>query len=163
MFTTSTNMCGFQVISLTTGNVLYTVRFGGSCSWTASTAPSHGISLSPDERRLYVMDAPLDRVEVYDVSGLPSTAPSATASIPLSSLGGTEQPCQAYCEREGWLLNDLSGRYLYVGDAGDVIDTGTNTVVANLAPLQNTRQLIEVDWANGTTSATSTRFGLGHG
>jgi YVTN family beta-propeller protein len=163
MFTTSTNTCGFQVISLTTGQVLYTIPFGGSCSWTASNAPSHGISLSPNEKRLYIIDAPLDQVEVYDVSGLPGTAPTAVAGIPLSSLSGTEQPCQTYCEREGWVLNDLSGRYVYVGDTGNVIDTSTNAVVATLAALQNTRQVIEVDWANGTTSATSTRFGLGHG
>jgi len=58
MFTTSTNTCGFQVLSLTTGNVLFTVTFSGSCSWTASNAPGHGISLSPDEKRVYVMDAP---------------------------------------------------------------------------------------------------------
>jgi hypothetical protein len=101
MFTTSTNTCGFQVLSLASGSVLYTVTFSGSCSWTVSNAPSHGISLSPDEKRVYVMDAPLEKLEVYDVSGLPSTAPSFVASVQLSSLSGTESPCQTYCEREG--------------------------------------------------------------
>jgi len=62
MFTTSSSTCGFQVLSLTTGSVLYTIPFSGSCSWSASTAPSHGISLSPDEKRVYVMDAALDQV-----------------------------------------------------------------------------------------------------
>jgi hypothetical protein len=59
MFTASTTTSGFQVLSLTGGNVLYTVTFSGSCVWTASNAPSHGISLSPDEKRVYVMDAPI--------------------------------------------------------------------------------------------------------
>ena len=163
IFTTSSNTCGFQVLSLVTKAPLFTVPFSGSCAWSASTAPSHGISLSPDEKRAYVMDAPLDQLEVYDVSGLPATAPKFVASVPLSSLAGFSSSCQTYCEREGWVLNDLSGRYVYVGDAGDVISTSTLKVVATLPALQNTRQMIEIDWTNGAISATSTRFGLGHG
>ncbi len=161
MFTTSTNTCGFQVLSLTTGNVLYTVTFSGSCDWSVSNSPSHGISLSPDEKRVYVMDAPLDQLEVYDVSGLPASAPTFVASVPLTSLSGSESPCQTYCEREGWVLNDLSGRYVYVGDTGNVVSTSTLSVVTTLTALQNTRQVVEIDWTNGTPSATSTRFGLG--
>jgi hypothetical protein len=80
MFTTSSNTCGFQVLSLTTGKVLYTVSFSGSCSWSASNAPSHGISLSPDETRVYVIDAPLDQVEVYDVSSPPQPQSLSPAS-----------------------------------------------------------------------------------
>jgi DNA-binding beta-propeller fold protein YncE len=161
MFTTSTNTCGFQVLSLTGGNVLYTIPFGGSCVWNPSNAPSHGISLSPDEKCVYVMDAPLDQLEVYDVSGLPGSAPSFVASVQLSSLSGYESSCQTYCEREGWVLNDLSGRYVYVGDTGDVVDTSTLSLVITLPALQNTRQVVEIDWTNGAISATSTRFGLG--
>ncbi len=161
MFTTSTNTCGFQVLSLTTGNVLYTATFSGSCSWTASDAPSHGISLSPDEKRLYIMDAPLDQLMVYDVSGLPTSAPSLVTSVQLNSLAGQSSPCQTYCEREGWVLNDLSGRYVYVGDTGDVVDTSTLTSVKILPALRNTRIEMEIDWTNGAPSITSTRFGLG--
>jgi DNA-binding beta-propeller fold protein YncE len=161
MFTTSSNTCGFQVLSLTTGKVLYTVKFSGSCAWSASTAPSHGISLSPNEQRVYVMDGALDQLEVYNVDGLPTTAPTFVASVPLNSLAGNESPCQTYCEREGWVLNSLSGQYVYVGDAGDVISTSTLKVVQVLPTLQNTRLMIEIDWTNGAISATSTRFGLG--
>ncbi len=161
MFTTSTNTCGFQVLSLTSGAVLYTVPFSGSCVWGASNAPSHGIALSPDEKRVYVVDAPLDQLEVYDVSGLPASAPKFVSSIPMTSFNGTESPCQTYCEREGWVLSDLSGRYVYVGDTGDVISTSSLTVVGTLPALQNTRQMVEIDWTNGAISATSTRFGLG--
>ena len=161
MFTTSSSTCGFQVLSLMSGNVLYTVSFSGSCNWTVSSAPSHGISLSPDEKRVYVMDAPLDQLDVYDVSGLPNSAPTFVASVSLSSLSGSESPCETYCEREGWILNDLSGRYVYVGDTGNVVSTSTLKVVATLPTLQNTRQMVEIDWTSGTTSATSTRFGIG--
>jgi DNA-binding beta-propeller fold protein YncE len=163
MFTTSTSTCGFQVLSLTTGSVLYTVTFSGSCSFSASTAPSHGISLSPDEKRVYVMDAAIDQVEVYDVSGLPASPPTFVSTVQLSSLAGTESPCQTWCEREGWVLNDLSGRYVYVADTGDVISTGSLAVTANLPALRNTRQLAEIDWAGGSPTITSTRFGIGRG
>ena len=161
MFTTSTSTCGFQVLSLTSGKVLYTIPFSGSCNWTVSNAPSHGISLSPDEKRVYVMDAPLDQLKVYNVSGLPNSAPVFVANVPLSSLSGTESPCQTYCEREGWVLNDLSGQYVYVGDTGDVVNTSKLSVITTLSALHNTRQVVEIDWTNGTTSATSTRFGIG--
>jgi hypothetical protein len=160
MFTTSTNVCGFQVLSLTTGAVLYTVPFGGACSW-GTGAPSHGISLSPDETRVYVIDAPLGEVEVYDVTALPASAPTLVARVPLSAISGSETPCNTFCSREGWVLNDLSGRYVYVGDSGDVISTSTLSVVATLQALRQTRQLVEIDWANGVPTVTSTRFGLG--
>jgi YVTN family beta-propeller protein len=160
-FTTSIGEhCGFQVLNLTAGNVLYTVHFSGSCGWITGDS-DHGISLSPDETKLYIIDAPLDQLKVYNVSGLPGAEPTEITSIPLSSVSGNESPCQSLCEREGWVLNDLSGRYVYVADSGDVVDTTTNSVIATLPSLQNTREPIEVDWANGTPSATSTRFGLG--
>ena len=58
-------------------------------------------------------------------------------------------------------MNDLSGRYVYVGDTGDVVSTSTLSVVTTLPALRNTRMLVEVDWQSGVPSATSTRFGLG--
>ena len=161
MFTTSSFTCGFQVLSLVTGNVLYTVPFSGSCNWTASSAPSHGISLSPDENRVYIMNAPQDVLEVYDVSGLPASAPTFIAALPLSSVAGNEIGCQNLCTKEGWVLNDLSGHYVYVGDTGDVVSTSTLQIVDNLPALDNSRVFAEIDWQNGTPSTTSTRFGLG--
>jgi hypothetical protein len=161
MFTTSSNTCGFQVLSLVTGKVLYTVPFSGSCVWSASTAPSHGISLAPNEQRVYILDGAQDALEVYDIHGLPASPPTFVAAVPLSSLAGNSSSCQTYCEREGWVLNDLSGRYVYVGDTGDVVSTSTLSVVTTLPALRNTRMLIEVDWHNGVPTATSTRFGLG--
>jgi hypothetical protein len=161
MFTQSSSICGFQVLSLVTGNVLYTVPFSGSCVWTVSTAASHGISLSPDEHRLYIMNGAQDSLEVYDVSGVPTSAPTFVANVPLDSVAGAEGNCTSLCTREGWVLNDLSGRYVYVADTADVVSTSTLTIVGFIPTLRNSRVLAEIDWQNGTTSATSTRFGLG--
>lgn len=58
-------------------------------------------------------------------------------------------------------MNELSGRYVYVGDTGDVVNASTLKVVMTLPTLQNTRQVVEIDWTNGLVSATNTRFGLG--
>ncbi|HYL52839.1 MAG TPA: hypothetical protein VEZ15_12775, partial [Acidimicrobiia bacterium] len=160
-FTTSTNRCGFQVLDLSAGTVLYTVTLNGACSWTATDAPSHGISLSPDEKQIYVMNAAADAVDVYDVSGLPASPPTFVTRVQLSSLAGSESPCQSFCVREGWLLHSLSGRNVWVGDTGDVIDTTTQQVVQHLDTLRNTRLMLEVDYNNGIPNATTTRVGLG--
>jgi len=38
---------------------------------------------------------------------------------------------------------------VYVGDAGDVIDTSSDEEVANLEALHQSRLMLEVDWADG--------------
>ena len=47
------------------------------------------------------------------------------------------------------LLHSTDGRFVYVGDAGDVIVTRTSEVIANLEALHNSRVQLEVDWVNG--------------
>jgi hypothetical protein len=54
------------------------------------------------------------------------------------------------CERIGSLQHSSNGRYVYVGDAGDVIDTRTREVVTNLEALHNSRVYLEVAWVNGS-------------
>ncbi|HEY4450506.1 MAG TPA: S8 family serine peptidase [Solirubrobacteraceae bacterium] len=166
-FTTATGFLGFQVSSITTGQVLYTVPITGNFPYTAGQAgpssPSHGISLSPNEKELWVMDQPNDYVHVFDVSGLPTSAPKQIADIKLTrAMTGSQVGCTYDCLREGWLQHSLDGRYVVVGDSGDIIDTATRTSVANLEPLYNSRVFLEVDWSNGVPVATSTRSGVGY-
>jgi hypothetical protein len=54
------------------------------------------------------------------------------------------------------------GRYVFVGDAGDVFDTTTRRSVINLDPLYNSRIHLEIDWQNGVPIDTTTRQGLGY-
>jgi hypothetical protein len=162
-YTTATHFIGFQVSSIATGKALFTVPVPGfSLPAEFTGPPSHGISLSPDEQRLYVMDAPNDYVHVFDVSGLPASAPTLLANIKLSSRSGEESPCAYDCGKSGWLQASRDGRYVFVGDTGDVIDTGTLAIVKTLPPLAETRQLLEVDWAAGLPTATTSRYGLGY-
>jgi len=165
-FTTATGFLGFQVGSITSGSVLYTVTFPGFSydpERFSPTAPSHGISLSPDEREVYVLDAPNGYVHVFDVTGLPTSPPRRLADVKLvHPLTGEESPCVYDCERDGWLQHSRDGGYVYVGDSGDVIVTGTRKIGPFLPALRNTRKSLEIDWRRGRPVATTSRHGLGY-
>jgi DNA-binding beta-propeller fold protein YncE len=166
VYAEATGLLGFQVADVRTGKVLFTVPLRGY-SWDPKTypfsCPSHGISLSPDGRRLYVLDTPNDAVHVFDVSHVPAEAPKPIAVIRLRhTFSGSDTPCTYDCERDGWLQTSRDGRWLYVGDAGDIVDTKAGRVAAFLPALRETRKMIEVDWRGGRPIATTSRIGIGY-
>jgi DNA-binding beta-propeller fold protein YncE len=153
-FTTATSFLGFQVSSIKTGKVLYTVAPPGF-GWDPQTfgaTPDHGISLSPDERKLYLIDTPNGYVHVFDISGLPARPPRDVIDVKLEHAP----------PNDGWLQASRDGRYVYVGRAGDVIDTSTFTIVDFLPPLQKTADFLEIDWRGGKPVSTTSRYGLGY-
>jgi DNA-binding beta-propeller fold protein YncE len=153
-FTTATSFLGFQVSSITTGKVLYTVPITGFSFDPAKfrRTPDHGIALSPDERRLYLIDTPNGYVHVFDIAGLPAAKPRLIASIKLEHAP----------PNDGWLLTSRNGRYLYVGRSGDVIDTRSLKIVDYLSPLKATADFLEIDWRHGKPVATTNRYGIGY-
>jgi DNA-binding beta-propeller fold protein YncE len=158
-YITWTDYRGFSVANLTTGAILASENFGPVPSWFLPSAASHGISLSPDGRELYVMDAPVREVEVWTTGD----TPRHLATIKVSGLRGLDPLCHYDCIRSGWLLHSLDGRYVFVGDSGDVIDTTTRTVVGSIPTLANDRHgFLEIDWSGGAPVATSSHFGTGH-
>jgi DNA-binding beta-propeller fold protein YncE len=153
-FNTAASFLGFQVSSIKTGRVLFTVAPPGF-SWNPHTfgyVPDHGISLSPNERELYLIDTPNGYVHVFDVSRLPRSRPRDVANIKLA-----HPP-----PNDGWLQHSRDGRYVYVGRAGDVIDTKTRRIVAFLPPLQRTADFLEIDWRAGRPVSTTQRYGVGY-
>jgi hypothetical protein len=161
-FTTATNFDGFQVSSTTTGKILFTVSFGAVPKEFPFSAPSHGIALSPDEKQLYVIDSVHKQVQFWDVSKVKEgIAPTQIGVVAVAGLSGTESPCTYDCMRGGWLQLSRDGRFLFVGDSGEVIETATRTVITTLPTLAQTKKSIEVDWQNGVPIATSTRTGVG--
>lgn len=165
-YTTATGFLGFQVSSLGTGHVLYTMTFGPRFRWNratfAPTAPSHGITLSPNERQLWVIDAPNSYVHVFDVSGLPRR-PRRIADIKLPDrVSGVESGCSYDCARDGWLQHSRNGCLVFVGDSGDVLSTVTFKPVAFLPALRNTRRFLELDWRAGVPISTTSMHGLGY-
>lgn len=166
-YTTATGFLGFQVSSLVTGKVLYTSGFGPGFRYDPASfspsAPSHGISLSPDGRQLWVLDGPNSYVHAFDVSRVPGGPPRQIADVRLPHrLIDDESACAYDCARDGWLQNSLDGCYLFVGDTGDVINTRTHRAVAFLPAMRDTRKMLEIDWRNGQPIATSGRSGIGY-
>ena len=162
VFTTHTGFLGFQVSDLNAAKILYTVPVNGFTAPAGSTS-AHGISISPNEKELYLIDTPNSYVHVFDISGLPATAPKQVADIKLSQpMSGAETPCIYDCTKEGWLLHIGDGRYVVVGDSGDIIDTTTRTVAYHLDSVNNTRKFLEIDWQNGQPIFTTTRQGMGY-
>jgi hypothetical protein len=77
-------------------------------------------------------------------------------------MTGDESPRLYDCSREGWVLHSGDGRFVYIGDSGDVVDTTTRKSIINLNTLYNTRKVLEIDWANGVPVFTTSRYGLGY-
>jgi DNA-binding beta-propeller fold protein YncE len=153
-YTTASGYLGFQVSSITTGRVLFTVGFGPRFPAILHTlTPSHGISLTPNERQLWVMDSPNGYAHVFDVSGVPQRRPTRIADIRLVHplTGGS-----------GWIQMASDGCFVYLGDSGEVISTTSFRPVAFLPSLRSTKASLEIDWRNGLPVATSTRTGLGY-
>ena len=152
LYVTQRGLLGFRVLDAHTARQLYVVHYQGF-TWNRSfgpNPPSHGLSLAPDRPELWVLDAPNSVVHLFDVSGLPNAPPRRIADLRLSKpISGDESPCAHACGRIGSLLHSADGRFVYVGDSGDVIDTHTRETVANLDALHNSRVQLEVDWANG--------------
>jgi hypothetical protein len=86
---------GFQVATIATGQILYTVPVNGfTFNGFNQIAPSHSISLSPDEQDLYISDWPHSCAHVFDVSDLPGKELKKVSDIKLHSMAGSESPCQ---------------------------------------------------------------------
>lgn len=153
-FTTARSYLGFQVSSIKTGKVLYDVAPPGFSfdPTTFKRTPDHGISLSPDEKQLYLIDTPNGYVHVFDVSGLPAKPPRDIADIKLAHAP----------PNDGWLQHTRDGRYVYVGRSGDVIDTRTRKIVDYLPTVQATADFLEIDWRNGRPVAATQRIGVGY-
>jgi hypothetical protein len=152
LFSTLTGYFGFQVSDTTTGAVLYTVPVSGF-TIAPGANPDHGISLSPHEKEIYLVDTANSYAHVFDVSGLPSVAPQQVADVPLTA---------ALINGHGWMLHTRDGKYVIVGDSGNVISTVTRGVVATLPGLSNSRIYVEIDWRNGLPVSTTTRQGMGY-
>jgi DNA-binding beta-propeller fold protein YncE len=159
-YLTWTEYRGFSVGDIQTGQIIKSVNFGPiPAGW--GLGASHGISLAPDNSEVYVLDTPNNQVRVYDASDDPQLR--ATITLTHTIHGGTESPCAHTCFKSGWLTHTRDGKFVLVGDAGDVIDTTTHTVVHNIPRLQSARHgFIEVDWKNGAVVGTATHFGMGY-
>lgn len=141
MYVTQRGLLGFRVIDLASGGNLFVVHLKGF-SWNphfGPNPPSHGLALAPDRPELWVLDAPNHALHVFDVSALPHSPPRHVADVRLERT----------MTKPGTLTQSADGRFLYVGDAGDVVDTRTRKAVIELPALREAQALLEVDWVDG--------------
>ena len=78
-------------------------------------------------------------MHVFDISHQPLSRPRYVTSIRIA-----HPP-----PNHGRLQHSRDGRFVYVGRAGDVIDTRTREIVAYLPPLAETAEFVEIDWSGG--------------
>ncbi len=157
-YITWSNYRGFSVADLSTGQIIKSISFGGN---PCIIAPSHGITLSPDNSEVYVMDSCVNTIRAYTATD----DPQPIAAVMLTHLihGGTEMNCAWDCGKDGWLLHSRDGKYVYVADSGDIIDTKTHTIATYMEYLANCRHgFVEMDWNKGAIVGTTTHVGLGY-
>ncbi|TML69951.1 MAG: hypothetical protein E6G13_09105 [Actinobacteria bacterium] len=157
VYSTFRNRLGFRASKANSGRARF-FTFPGY-TWNprfGPKPPDHGLSLAPDRPELWVLDAPNSVVHLFDVSG---TWPRRITDIRLTRpLSGDENPCATgRCVRIGSLQHSNDGRFVYVGDAGDVIDAKKREEIANLEALHESRLTVEVDWFGGRPSFAGTR------
>lgn len=99
------------------------------------------------------MDSCVDTIRAYTATDDPQ--PIAAVSLTHKIHGGNEQDCSWDCGKDGWVTHSRDGKYVYVGDSGDVIDTATHTVATYIDLLSNSR-LATSRWT-GATARSSTR------
>jgi hypothetical protein len=157
-YITWSNYRGFSVADLATGQIIKSISFGGN---PCHIAPSHGITLSADNKEVYVMDSCVNTIRAYTATD----DPQPIAAIALTHLihGGTESNCAWDCSKDGWLMHSRDAKYVYVADSGDVIDTATHTIATYIEYLANCRHgFVEMDWDHGKIVGTTTHVGLGY-
>jgi len=138
-----------DVVNLTDGTVAQQALPSAACmSGSCPSTPNHGIAMSADEQKLYVIDAVNNVVYVFNIGGANLYSPQMVNTVHLMhNLGGQEAGCAYDCLGDGWLHISHNGKYLFVGDSGDVIDLSSlpPKVVAYFPQMQQSRKEIEVD------------------
>ena len=110
-YTTATGLLGFQVSSVTTGRVLFTIGFGSRFPLNRATfpfsAPSHGISLTPNERQLWGArrpERPCARLRRKPGAAAPAETNCGHQACPLIDRRWLDsgQPQRMLCLRRGF-------------------------------------------------------------
>jgi DNA-binding beta-propeller fold protein YncE len=140
-------LSGFEVGDITTGKKLYRVQVEGF-PWEDPKLPltqSHGVALTPDEKEVWVVDGHNHYLHVFDVTGLPNSAPKQVASIPLT-------------DRPRWINVSRDGRFAHVS-TGEIVSTKTRKTVAKVAL---SKHYLQIDFAGNVPVQAYSRYGVGY-
>ena len=182
IFATVNNFVGFQVASVATGKILYTVAPTGYLQPNPPPggAVSHGIAITPDEKYLFIVDGLKIGVHAWDISKTPGQAPKYLGFIKTRATGknlaGQTDP-NASQDTNGvpaWLAVSWDGKYLYP-ESGEIIDIATRKVIGQLrakttnsagalvdAPYTHSRFDVEIHFdPTGKVVRATDQFGIG--
>ena len=144
------DLLGFEVGNITTGEKLHRVEVTGHQKGQVKRhgCPSHGIGLTPDEKEIWVCDAFIQRMHVFDATTMP---PKQVASLKVR-------------DEPGWITFSLDGTLAYPS-TGDIFDVATRKIVATLtdetgAAVQS-EKMLEIDWRGDKPIRTGDQFGIG--
>ncbi len=139
VFACINKLIGFQVGDVRSGKVLYTAQAPAEKfpPLQRNVVLSHGISMTADENEVWVVDQVRSGVHVFDVRGLPQSAPVWKAFIDTN--GGREKDDKGqylYGEtgifgQPGWIMSSLDGKYFYL-ETGEILDTVGKKVVGQV-------------------------------
>jgi hypothetical protein len=185
VFMTVNDFIGFQVGDVATGKVIHTVkppRSGVAYTYTGNKSSynfgqpgdgkgtrCHGIAMTANEKFIYHVDQSRAGVHVWDVSGLPGSAPRWVVFLKCHS--GREKDSKGYVYGEvgiygqpGWISSSYDGRYLYP-ESGEILDTNIHRIIGNLrganGKLTHSRFMLELAFSNGVPVRASDQFGVG--
>jgi hypothetical protein len=158
-FVNINELLGFEIGDLATGKKLARVEVQGFRTGPTKRhgCPSHGIGLTPNERELWLTDAANSRMHVFDATQVAGTADGKLAPPrQLASIELRDQP--------GWITFSIDGRFAYPS-TGDVIDTNTRRIVAQLADEERravqSEKMLEIHRRGSKTVRVGDQFGIG--
>jgi DNA-binding beta-propeller fold protein YncE len=149
VYATVDSLLGFEVGDLQTGKKLAHVEVEG---WNMGPVrrhgnPSHGITLTPDEKELWLADGHNMRVHVFN------------AIMPYQQL--TTIPVQ---DMPGWINFSIDGHYVYPS-SGEVINAKTRKIITTLQDeFHNnaaSEKMLEIDFAGNKAIKAGDQFGVG--
>ena len=149
VFVNCDDLLGFEVGDLNTGEKVASVRVQG---WDLGPiqrhgCPSHGIGLTPDEKEVWISDAPNHQMHVF------SAEPpyQQLTSIPLRDM-------------PGWVTFSMDGEYAYPS-SGEVIHPKTREILYLLKDenynVVCSEKMIEIYMQDGRATSAGDQFGLG--
>lgn len=150
LFATVDLLSGFEVADARNGRMLYRIQVRGFPLAPGDfpalpRTQTHGIALTPDETEVWIVDDVYRHLHVFDVRGLPGSAPRQIADIQLGDV-------------PKWINFTRDGRFAHVS-TGEIVDRVSRRVVALVEP---SRQYLQIDWADGQPVRAYSRHGLGY-
>ncbi len=131
-------LLGYEIGDLKTGKKIGHVEVNGFDKIRGNhLTTSHGVNITRDQKEIWVSNDAGRYVHVFDCTTSPH---KQIADIKLG-------------RRNGWITFGIDGTYCYPS-SGDVIDTRTKTIVAQLV---ESEKLVEVQFENGKPVKAGTR------